>query len=127
MYTTEMEEKSTRGKVRACSQCGTTLASQIKFALLSLGWSLHIYCRNPDCNSDETILLDLKPFVTVLGIFIALGLIFTMYHQLYALNITCRNTFRRTIAGHVAAQNLFDSNRMRYAELDGDNDNKACE
>lgn len=114
-----MYEDKGRGKTRACKKCGDGIASRIKF--LIVGWSLHIFCRNPECRYDNEITLGFKPIVLVSGLVVIL-VCFLIYENIQAHKISC-NSFK----SQIEAQKFFDSDRTKYQILDKNHNNVPCE
>lgn len=117
-----------RGMVRSCSKCGCPLAFKIN--IWGFG-SLHVYCRNVDCNSDEKITIGQKQIVIVASALVLLCIIFSGYGKIYATKINCdsfRSPDRTRKEAQVAAQKYFDSKEPGYKRLDGwDKDAIVCE
>lgn len=69
-----MEEDKGKGKTRSCEKCGEKIASGIKFSIFKMEWTVHIFCRNRQCDHDNSMTLSFKPLVIVGAILIIIAI-----------------------------------------------------
>lgn len=120
-----MQEDTGKGKVRSCSKCGGTLASGIKFLLT--GWTLHIFCRNTECNSDEVLTLGFKP-VALITSALVLVFIFGVVSVIGIKKITAKKTINcDAFKTYDQAKTFYDMDKEKYSYLDRNKNGRPCE